>query len=465
MIHAIMGAASLSHQLALCLIVWLCLFDTKAGAETFEIYPPNSESCDEEFENLANKLKPGDELVLHDGVYSQACRRAITAKGEPDKPIVIRAAEGARPLITRPTRPPNANATQNNIEIVDSTYLIIRGLRFRGGSIGVRIIRGHHITLEDNEISDTQNNALAINAGDVDSLVVRNNHIHHTGLHPSAPTEGEGIYAGCHDGKCKVTNSIFEANYIHHLRGTSEGGNDGIEIKPGSYGNVVRDNVIHDTNIGTQYPCIFVYGGGAGVNVVERNVMWNCGEGIQVVADALVQNNIILNSSITGITAAPHSANPGLRNVTIVNNTVVGHPKCLDLRWEGAKNMVLANNAFFCPGGVAIDALGLGETGVTVRANAVEGILTGTSIDGAKFFAGGRAANNFKSSDAFDVWPNAQSVLVGRGDPNYAPPHDFSNQPRGSGKADVGAYETKAQDENPGWKIGPGFKRLEVKSR
>ena len=28
----------------------------------------------------------------------------------------------------------------------------------------------------------------------------------------------------------------------------------------GSYGNTIRDNVIHDTNIGKQYPGIFVYG-------------------------------------------------------------------------------------------------------------------------------------------------------------------------------------------------------------
>ncbi|MGH7817079.1 MAG: right-handed parallel beta-helix repeat-containing protein [Candidatus Binatia bacterium] len=452
----------MSYKSAHCLVIWLCLFTANAGAEIFEIYPPNSESCDEEFVNVANKLKPGDELVLHDGVYLQACRRAITAKGESDKPIVIRAAEGARPLITRP---PSTNTTQNNIEIVDSTYLVVRGLHFRGGSIGFRIIRGHHVTLEDNEIFETQNNALAINAGDVDSLVVRDNHIHHTGLNLSAPTEGEGIYAGCHDGKCKVTNSFFEANYIHHLRGSSEGGNDGIEIKLGSYGNVIRDNVIHDTNIGTQFPCIFVYGGGAGVNVVERNVMWNCGEGIQVVADALVQNNIILNSSIAGITAAPHQANRRVRNVTIVNNTIVGHPKCLELRWEGAENMVLANNALHCPGGVAIDALGLGAAGVTVRVNAVEGIVIGANIDGAKFFAGGRATNNFKSSDAFDVWPRARSVLIGRGDPTHAPRTDFNDRPRGSAKIDVGAYQSNGRAENPGWKIVPGFKRLDAKSR
>lgn len=448
---------ALIYLFSMYLVAWLFLFSGNASADTFEIHPPILDSCDEEFENLANKLKPGDELILHDGVYSQGCRRAITAKGEADRPIVIRAAPGAQPVITRS---PQSNTTHNNIEIVDSAYLTIRGLHFRGGSIGVRVIRGHHVTLEDNEIAETQNNALAVNAGDVDSLIARRNHIHHTGLHPTAPTEGEGMYLGCHDGTCKVTNSLFEGNYIHHLRGTSEGGNDGIELKLGSSGNVVRDNVIHDTNIGTHYPCIFVYGG-AGVNVVEGNVVWNCGEGIQVVADALVQNNLIINCSLTGITASPHAANRRVRNVMIVNNTVVGHPKCLQARWEGADNMVLANNAFYCGSGVAVDALGLDGAGVTVRANAVEGTLTGVQLDGRTFIAGGPAANTFNGTDAFDLWPRGQSALIDHGDVKFSPRQDFNNQLRSISTVDIGAYQSRGRPDNPGWKVGPGFKPLD----
>jgi hypothetical protein len=34
--------------------------------------------------------------------------------------------------------------------------------------------------------------------------------------------------------------------------------------------------------------------------------MWNCGEAIQVVSNAVVRNNLILNST-NGITAAPHA--------------------------------------------------------------------------------------------------------------------------------------------------------------
>ncbi len=53
--------------------------ESRFGA-TFEIYPATVDS-QEEFETIANSLKPGDELLLHEGLYSQSARRAVTAKG------------------------------------------------------------------------------------------------------------------------------------------------------------------------------------------------------------------------------------------------------------------------------------------------------------------------------------------------------------------------------------------------
>ncbi|NIP53081.1 MAG: hypothetical protein GWN67_13475 [Phycisphaerae bacterium] len=193
-------------------------------AATFEIHP-EAVNSNEEFENIANSLKPGDELILHGGVYSQNGRRAVTAKGTAEKPIVIRAADGQSPLLTRPA---DNIDKHNNIEFVDCAYLTIRGIRLKGGSSGVRFIRGNHITFENCEIFETGNNALTMNSGNCDAFVIRKNHIHHTGLSKSGHTEGEGMYIGCHSGSCRTTNTLVEGNYIHHLRSTSNGGNDGI---------------------------------------------------------------------------------------------------------------------------------------------------------------------------------------------------------------------------------------------
>jgi hypothetical protein len=424
--------------------------------QIIEIYPSNADStCDEAFENLANSLQPGDELVLHGGVYTQSCRRAITVQGTPQAPIIIRAAVGETPILTRP-QPPDYSYPQNNIEIVNSYYLVIRGLHFQGGDIGVRFIGGHYITFEDNEVYATGNNAIAMNSGDTDAFTIRRNHIHHTGLLDLSvgTTQGEGMYVGCNNASCIASHHLIEGNYIHDLRGTSSGGNDGIEVKVGSYANIIRDIVIHDTTIGTCYPCIFAYGGGPDVNIVERNAMWNCGEAIQVVSDAVVRNNLILNSDV-GITTAPHAQVAQMKNVAIVNNTLYGHSDCLYLRWSSATSMTLANNAIYCPGSTSVNAAGLG--GASVRANYVEGGLSGAAIDGLGFFDGGRATDIFQDPPGFNFWLSPGVPLIGAADPAYLPPDDFNLTPRQI-PSDVGAYHTGGQPANPGWQVGPGFK-------
>lgn len=435
---------------ALSLTIGLALGITSGGARIVEIHPATVNS-DEEFERIANVLKPGDELVLHGGIYSQNGRRAVTAKGTAENPIVIRAAAGESPLLTRPT---DTRDQQNNIEFVDCAYLVIRGLRFQGGSSGVRFIRGHHVTFEDCEIFETGNNALNMNSGNCHAFFIRRNHIHHTGLSTSGPTEGEGMYIGCHSGSCRTTDSLIEGNYIHHTRGTSDGGNDGIEIKVGSCGNIVRNNVIHDTNIGRKYPGIFVYGGGPGTNLVEGNAIWNAGEGIQVVSDAIVRNNIIFDCS-SGITAAPHAAMPRVSNTTIVNNTIFNAPVGVRMRWANAVNAIFANNAIYCANSTALDV----NTGSTVlRNNYVRGRLRGIAVDGARVVDGGDPASAFVDAGRRNFWAGPGSALIGHADPAFSPRLDFNGVKRAV-SFDVGAYASDGKARNPGWTIQPGFKR------
>ncbi len=410
----------------------LCSYCASQGlGAVLEIRPTVAQE-DEEFERLANALKPGDELVLAGGVYSQTGRRAVTVQGTAERPITIRAADGQEPALTRP-----AGSRYNNIEFVDCCYMVVRGLHFQGGSSGVRFIRGHHVTFEDGEICQTTNNALTMNSGNCDAFTIRRNHIHHTGLRENGTTEGEGMYIGSHDGKYITTNSLIEGNHIHHLRGVGSGGNDGIEVKYGSYSNTIRNNVIHDTNITTQYPGIFVYGGGPSPNIVEGNKIWNAGEGIQVVSDAVIRNNVIFDCAITGITAAPHAAVPHVRNVRIVNNTIVNHPVGVRIRWSKATDMVFGNNAVFCPGSTALDASGVDAQ--RFSANYVSGRFVGVSVDGTRFVEGGTLAEVFAAPAEHNYLLKPDSVLAAHADPDLAPPQDFSGTARQS-PFDVGAY-------------------------
>ncbi|HKW94430.1 MAG TPA: right-handed parallel beta-helix repeat-containing protein [Methylomirabilota bacterium] len=437
------------------------LADESQPPRTIEIRPTSAEGlCEEEFVTRANALRAGDELRLHAGIYSQDCARRIRGiRGTAQHPIVIRAAPGANPVLTRPRDSTGAYA-ENNLELEDVAYLVIRGLSLRGGTTGIRFLGANeHVTLEDNEISYTDNNAIAMNSGDTDSFVIRHNHIHHTGLRPLSlgTTEGEGLYVGCHDGGCVASNHVIEWNYIHHLRGTSEGGNDGIEIKRGSYGIVIRDNVIHDTTIGTRFPCIFVYGGGPAPNLVDGNAVWHCGEAIQVASDAIIRNNLIVDSDV-GITAAPHRQVPNIRNVSIVNNTIHGHSECLNIRWLGAQHMILANNAVYCPRTTAVDASGLDEPGVTVAENLVEGDLRGpVALDGVGLRSGGQARAAFRNPGTMDYWPRPGGPLLGVGLREFTPPLDF-NGTRRVGRPDVGAYQAGGVPMNPGWHPRNSFK-------
>ena len=362
---------SFGFSASLVLLIALASGHDPIWGKVIDVHPQVADT-QEVFEQRANALQPGDPLVLHGGTYSQNGRRAVSVQGTEAAPILICAAPDSVPVLTRPA---DNMDRHNNIEFVDCAHLIIRGLQFRGGSSGVRFIRGHHITFEDCTIHETGNNALTMNSGDCDAFVIRNNHIYHTGLSEAGPTEGEGMYIGCHSGSCRTTNTLIEGNHIHHLRSTSNGGNDGIEIKVGSYGNTIRNNTIHDTTIGKQYPGIFVYGGGPEVNVVEGNVIWNAGEGIQVVSDALVRNNTIFNCTIAGITAAPHAAVAEMKNVTIANNIIVGHPKGVVIRWSQARDMTFRGNTVSCPDGIAIDAAGV--TDAQLMDNYIEGTEVG----------------------------------------------------------------------------------------
>src|SRR5262249_29480201 len=154
-----MMRAALPSSVVAFLACFLLPF-SPARAATIEIFPSNADaSCDEEFENRANSLQPGDVMILHGGTYTQTCRRAITVNGTATNPITIQAAIGENPIITRP-QPPDFAYNQNNIEIINSAFLIIRGLHFKGGDGGVSFSGGHHITFEGNEIYETGNNAI-----------------------------------------------------------------------------------------------------------------------------------------------------------------------------------------------------------------------------------------------------------------------------------------------------------------
>jgi parallel beta-helix repeat protein len=397
------------------------------------LYPGSS------FESAVESLQPGDTLTVHAGTYDDTGRISVTVPGTASSPVLVRGAAGeARPLITRPA----ASTAQNTINIEGASYLTIAGLEISGNGDGINMsLNPHHITIEDCEVHHVD---VGINfRSSMHHVTVRRTHIHDTG---DGGSTGEGMYVGCNDGSCAVSESIIENNWIHDTLQASQG--DGIEIKLGSWGNVVRDNVIYNTN----YPGIILYGTmGNPRNVVERNALWNCGDsGIQAAADVLIQNNLILESPGNGFNSQDHNGvTPN--HVEFVNNTLVGGSPVLRLsNWANKQGMILANNAIYSTGGYAVGAL----TGVIVTGNVAYPATTALPSTGVA--TGYGQSVDFVNAVARNVYPSANSKLLDIANAVYAPSDDFNGTPR-TGVPEAGAY-TWTQNANPGWPVAPGFK-------
>lgn len=386
-------------------------------------------------------LGPGDELVLRGGTYTVSSGFRITVNGTQTQPAVIRARAGERPLIQQ------TNAAQNIIEISGSSHLVVRGIAFTGGSHGIRLMSSNFVTIEDCEVYETGDVAISANSGGTyQGLRLLRNHIHHTN------GTGEGMYLGCNSDGCRVANSLIEGNYIHHTNRPGVEQGDGIELKEGSYGNVIRNNVIHDTN----YPGIIAYStvGNGPANVIEGNVIWNTNDNsIQVAADAIIRNNIVLGSSVAF--QSHQAGSPS--NIQFVHNTVVTNGDGVNVR-NVTGSVLIANNAVYAQGGTAIRLISGNTSLVTLAGNVGQGGLSGAATGYVN--GNGIAADfinaHFGGAPPIDLFPRPGSALTGRAAAGHVTAVDFNGTSR-SGSLDVGAYRYDAAG-NPGWRIAAGFK-------
>ena len=141
--------------------------------------------------------------------------------------------------------------------------------------------------------------------------------------------------------------------------------------------------------------------------------MWNCLEGIYAVSDAIIRNNIILDST-SGLSLYSHVQVPVMKNITAINNTLYGNRTGVRVRWGGT-NMTLANNAIYSPAARAIDAGAGISASAIVRNNYIEG-TSAAAIDNVRFFNGGSSPKVFTNAATRNFWPTANSILLGKAD-------------------------------------------------
>jgi hypothetical protein len=316
-------------------------------------------------------LVPGDCLVIASGTYSVDRMWDVRVSGTAEAPIWILAAEGGQVVVKRP------DDQQNVINIGQAgpvQYLCLRGLEITGGSHGVRLGHCSDVWLDRCHIHHTGQVCLSANSADTQRLHLTRNHIHHGAGH------AEGMYLGGNNASVIMSESVIALNHIHDCRGDQ---GDGIEVKQGSWGNLIAENHVHDT----QYPCITVYGtAGKPVNIIERNLCYNSGDSVmQVQGEAIVRNNVLINGVGSGFASTDHQGKT--LNLQVLHNTIINSGHAFrGGSWNGREGMVLANNVLYSRDANALHYAN-GNAGVLSAGNVVfghgpkEGCVRGRGIE------------------------------------------------------------------------------------
>lgn len=387
----------------------------------------------------------GDEVVVSQGVYETGGYVSLTWAGTADAPIVVRGAQGARPVIQ--------GVPSQNVLNVAGSYYTLRGFEIRGGSHGVRLGASDHGTLDDLVIHNVEDVAVSMNRpGETyASMTVQGCELYDTGKSGT----GEGMYLGCNDGACLVHDSRIVGNLLHDIHG-SQG--DGIELKTGSWGNVLADNVI----LGTQYPAITLYGYAdttRPANVIERNFVLTTGDnGVQIVGQVVVRNNVIIGAAANGVHAKP-SQGMTPHDLLIAHNTILGAGSaCLKGNdWGGQPAQRITNNALYCPDTLAIRLVG-GADGATLAGNVILGGVEGLPARAPALTQGRSETQDFPSHADHDYVPAADAPLATAGAPEPLVTVDFDGAPRDAQQPTVGAYELPGAASSAHWTLGDGKK-------
>ena len=150
---------------------------------------------------VTSNLSPGDIFTFNDGLYELDTGLNWSGVGTADQPIILKAAEGATPVL-------KASAGAAVAYISSSSYIEVVGLTFEGGDDwetsggyrGVRIDSSDHITLDGVEIRQVPSQALWLN-GDCSAIEVYDSHLHHS--------LADGVYMGCGNGSCATTGAVI----------------------------------------------------------------------------------------------------------------------------------------------------------------------------------------------------------------------------------------------------------------
>lgn len=455
------GVENLLAAAACCLIFFALPVSLSAASYTV--------SPEDDIQEAVNSLVAGDTLLFSTGRYTrQTVLFFENLQGEQGRPIVVGPAPGAQvtlELDSTYTIFVLADWDHNVIHLRNCHYLEIYGFEITAGRTGIETeFTNSHCTFRDLEIHHVGNVGIRIANGDNSYMKCLGNHIHHTYQH------GEGFYIGDSDGSSDINNCLFEGNYVHHTS-LLESQGDGLELKKGCWGNIVRHNVFHDTH----YPGILVWGTGKKDPQYNNRVYGNLvfkntfGEsGMQIASECDVYNNIVFDGG-NGLMYAGIQSNENLHSGTEMNHVRIYHNTFFAasrgvrlMDWGGKEGMVFANNAVYCldESRTALETNASDLSGAIIEGNYYYGLVNGAGLEA---LIDDGIIESFHPDEVFaypenditliDLYPIEGSELVDAAMGEWVAEEDFNGTSRADeGSPDVGAYEFSTFT-NPGWKL------------
>jgi hypothetical protein len=413
-------------------------------------------------------LEPGDLVHVLPGPYEiqgSLMLRGIAGKADGWIGIV---AEGAVTL--------RNSARANVVTVEDCRYLFLKGFEIthdnRGRPYGawdrvdgVKFQKGRseHVSIDSCRLHGLGNVAVSSQAPWVEHLTVYGCEIYdsYTGIYWGYYEHPQKRYA--HFGR-------IARNYIRDcppedLNGTGYG----IQIKGGSRGNVIEDNVLVNV-AGASRAAIAVYHASteetvaSEPNLIRRNfIRGSRSEGIYASEGAVIENNIVLESRTRGISVSTRDSGGWgsfYGNLTIRNNTVfrVSTPGGRALSLQGFRHrppLVVANNLLLVEGADQLALAGpLGFAG-EAYSNFCYGATGGSGLGVVRLSSLAVVESLIYGSARF-LRPVPDSILTDAARPER-PADDFDGRARGE-KLTAGAYEISVGG-NTGWTLSEGFKR------
>lgn len=379
--------------------------------------------------NAINARTAGQKLEIGTGMYELSSNFTVNLQGTAGAPIWVVAASGASPVIYM-------NTTGQNIMNVgvgsQSRYLCFRGIEFTGGSHGLRLYDCTQVWIDQCEIHNTGDAGISTNTVNTSFIHITRNEIHDT------DGTGEGMYLGANNGAVIMSQSVIALNHVYNTNAATVSQGDGIELKQGSWGNLIAENHVHDCN----YPCILVYGtAGQPQNIVERNLCYRSNDNaMQIQGECIVRNNLVISATGSAFASQIHQGNP--TNIQVIHNTFINGARAARLSsWSGATNMLFANNACYSTGNFALDVVG-GVTGIGFAGNVLFGSVT-AGVPGGSYTIGnglGDFVNVTANASSRNAHLAAVSACRGAASTANATSHDLEGTPRVA-PHDAGCYE------------------------